>query len=105
MSYTAYNALLSISESRKKKAHDMWASIKQKTLDCAELQELTMIKCLETDAKVVEKLGITVNIHDYSHYDLVDLSLRELKSLLPILSNVMVPMKKTLETIGNNSIK
>ncbi|XP_058806087.1 uncharacterized protein LOC131672704 isoform X2 [Phymastichus coffea] len=96
MFYTAYNALVSINESKKKKACDMWATIKLKNIDSVEIQELTMIKCLKTDADIIKELGITVNIHQYN---LADLCLRELKSLFPVQSNIIIAMKKTLEEL------
>ncbi|XP_011501772.1 PREDICTED: uncharacterized protein LOC105365335 [Ceratosolen solmsi marchali] len=93
MSYTAYNALLSNYENRKKKAFDMWATIKLKLIDSQETQELTMLKCLKVDMNVVKKFGIVVNL---DNYNLNDLCLRELKSLYQVKNNLIVAMKHTL---------
>lgn len=97
MTYTAYNALLSNNESRKKKAHDYWANIKFKHLDSKEIQELTIVKCLKTDVDIVKKLGIYADLKDY---DLSDLCLRELKALFQVRGNMMLPMKETLAELG-----
>lgn len=107
MTYAAYSALLSNLENRKKKAHDMWATIKFKQMGSKEIQELTMLDCLKADMKIVKKLGIIV---DLESYDLDDLGLRELKSLFVVKDNVLNSMKKTLDEIGkqfmfNNQLK
>jgi hypothetical protein len=97
MSFTAYNAILSNYESRKKKAFDMWATIKLKLIDSKEIQELTMLKCLKTDMDVVNKFGIVV---DLNNYDLSDVCLRELKSLYQVKNNLILAMKNTLDELG-----
>ncbi|XP_014227311.1 uncharacterized protein LOC106652711 [Trichogramma pretiosum] len=91
--YTAYNALLSINETRKRKACDMWASLKLKLIENEKIQKLTLLECLRKDTEVATKLGIKL---DLSTYDLKDLCLRELKSLLTLKSNVTVAMKETI---------
>lgn len=98
MSYTAYNALLSNLENRKKKAYDMWANIKLKMIDSKqEIPELTLLSCLRLDHAIVEKLGIRV---DLEKYDLSDVCLRELNSLFMIKSNMLSSMKTTLGELG-----
>lgn len=97
MSYAAYNALLSTSEKRKVKACDMWATIKLKLIDSKEIQALTMLKCLKSDCKEVEKLGISVN---FDMYDLNNVCMRELNSLYQMKGNFILSIKSILSELG-----
>lgn len=99
MTYTAYSALLSTNESRKKKAFDSWAVIKSKSIDLKEIQELTLIECLSIDTEVIKKVGIDVKLENY---DLNDICLRELKSLYSLKTNMIPFFKKILSKIGKS---
>ncbi|OXU23863.1 hypothetical protein TSAR_003681 [Trichomalopsis sarcophagae] len=96
MSYTAYNAVVSTTESRKKKAYDMWCTIKLKCSDSQEFQELTLVNCLKTSESIAKNVGIDVNLEQYSFDDLSAIYLQELKYLFPVKGNLLISMQKSL---------
>ncbi|KAJ8688375.1 hypothetical protein QAD02_024170 [Eretmocerus hayati] len=105
MTFTAYNALLSTNESRRRKAYDLWTNIKVKCSDSKEIQDLTLLQCVRDGNSVIkEKFDIHLTLHNY---DLGDFCLRELKTLYTLKTDqksLMTRILRELECMNNGLI-
>lgn len=77
MTASALNALLSYNQPNTK-AFSMWVNIKKKCT-VEENTKLSMLECLKNDKEKISKIGLSIDI---SNYDLIQLCLREARSLL-----------------------
>ncbi|KOC65264.1 hypothetical protein WH47_09843 [Habropoda laboriosa] len=94
MTATALNALLSYNDSESK-AFRMWANIKYKSAT-KEIMEMTILTCLKRDRLKMEELGLSIEL---SKYDLVQICLREAKSLQEAKVNLSAAIHEVLNDL------
>nr|XP_033329554.1 uncharacterized protein LOC117222141 [Megalopta genalis] len=93
MTASALNALLSYNDPESK-AFRMWANIKHKSITNKKIMEMTIISCLKSDGSIIEQLGLSIKL---SQYDLIEICLREARSLQEAKVNLSGAICKVLD--------
>ncbi|CAL7939090.1 unnamed protein product [Xylocopa violacea] len=92
MTTVALNALLGYNDSESK-AFRTWANIKHKSVASKEIMEMTILACLKRDKSMFKELGFSIEL---SKYDLIEICLKEIKSLQDAKVNLSAAIHKVL---------